>query len=219
MSDQPKPAGEPECCWCGQEMSKHDMSHDAKAMPPQPQPKPTGEQKAVAMTRVCLWRLREECRAIEDVTGKDSVPAYLRRCVKHLSIFERPIMSDQPKHTTGEPEAGYEASIPKSMQIPTLPTTTGEWTVHQWKDGAGNLTSSYEIHEGDKLIVADLLKEECEQIADAHNAAISVEREQLAAEREKVQTLVAALKEIRGLLTLANRKIQIIDAALEKAMK
>jgi hypothetical protein len=50
--------------------------------------------------------------------------------------------------------------------------TTGEWTVHQWKDGAGNLTSSYEIHEGDKLIVADLEKSECDDIANAHNAVV-----------------------------------------------
>ncbi len=44
--DQPKPTGEPECCWCGQEMSKHDMSHDPRVMPSQPLPKPTGEWTA-----------------------------------------------------------------------------------------------------------------------------------------------------------------------------
>ncbi len=40
---------------------------------------------------------------------------------------------------------------------------TGKWTVHQWKDGSGKLTSSYEIHEGEKLIVADLEKSECDE--------------------------------------------------------
>ncbi len=46
------------------------------------------QQKAVAMTRVCLWRLREERRAIVDAHGKDSIPAYLDRCIDTLSCFE-----------------------------------------------------------------------------------------------------------------------------------
>ncbi len=161
---QPKPTGSSD--YRPQDLDDGDTSVARSEENFDPPPKPTGEQKAVAMTRVCLWRLREECRAIEDVTGKDSVPAYLRRCVKHLSIFERPIMSDQQP--------------------------TGEWTQHDLRE--------YHQQGGWKMV------------SDEINAAF-------AAEREKVQTLVAALKEIRGLLTLANRKIQIIDAALEKAMK
>lgn len=47
-------------------------------------------QKAIALTRVCLWRLREEKRAIVDSHGADAVPAYLNRCITTLSCFETP---------------------------------------------------------------------------------------------------------------------------------
>jgi hypothetical protein len=83
--------------------------------------------------------------------------------------------------------------------------TSGKWTVHQWRDGAGNLTSSYEIHCGDTLIVADLEKSECDEIVDAHNdtltaaeelqvrTAVRAEQAQiaLAAERKKRKALIA----------------------------
>jgi regulator of replication initiation timing len=57
--DQPKPTtGDfPECCWCGQEMSKHDMSHDAKAMPPQPLPPTTGEWTEEEVRNLLLTRI------------------------------------------------------------------------------------------------------------------------------------------------------------------
>jgi hypothetical protein len=66
------------------------------------------QQKAVAMTRVCLWRLREELRAIEDAKGKDAVPAYLRRCIDHLSIFEAtPATASEQAHSFPSDGAGF----------------------------------------------------------------------------------------------------------------
>jgi hypothetical protein len=46
------------------------------------------KQKAIALTHVCLGRLREERRAIEDAHGKHAVPAYLNRCIDALQYFE-----------------------------------------------------------------------------------------------------------------------------------
>ncbi len=174
MNTQPKPTGEP---YVG-------LGHDGTDLPMSDQPKLTGEQMAVAMTRVCLWRLREERRSVEDAHGKDAVPAYLNRCIDHLSIFEQ----------------SHE------------PTTTGEWTVESVQEllGFDSKLGSERIADAHNVaLVAERLKsrdagfmnaanvkdrviKQLRDQLDVQEAVIAkldlVHRHALDAEREKVQT-------------------------------
>jgi len=118
--------------------------------------------------------------------------------VNYVTGLERKVQELTRKEGDGyDPEGGYEAGVrlerhPIQGRCTCDPPSISDrvyecaycrriseaasgkqeqWTVEQWRDGAGNLTSSYEIYEGEKLVVADLLKDECEKIANAHNAS------------------------------------------------
>ncbi len=123
--------------------------------------------------------------------GKDSVPAYLRRCVKHLSVFENEYQSALPKPTgedlmSGDVQRPSASSGGEAVSPSHPPKPAGEWTAEY-------------VHN---IIGAPI--HYCMTLADAHKAAIAAEREeharallakqtrievfqqQLAAEREKV---------------------------------
>jgi hypothetical protein len=82
-----------------------------------------------------------------------------------------------------------------------------EWTIKPWTDGAGKLTNSFDIWEGDTLIVVDQTFEDASTLRDAHNAA-------LAAERSKRKPLVDAIRFVR--MECGDAGKRKIDDALAK---
>jgi chromosome segregation ATPase len=146
-------------------------------------------------------------------------------------------MNTEPKPATGEPEGGYEASLPKSMQIPTLPKlpATGEWTVITRWENTPKCKSFVIDSSGREILMAH--RSLCEGVKDAHNAALAaawrkghadaqapaLERidelhKQLAAERSKFDALQGQAEELHGRAQRAEQQLAAeIGASASKA--
>lgn len=94
------------------------------------------EKKAVAMTRVCLWYLKEQRRAIQDSKGDNAIPAYLNRCIDKLSCFEPAAQPQRSEQCTCDNASGLHwGRCPLNVKL--LPATDDKCWI--WK---GSLNSN-----------------------------------------------------------------------------